>query len=66
MHAKEEHRQRCAATAIFGGGNNESKLNERGEREAVLCYASGRLTGDEEKESEREEEMVLSYDERLD
>lgn len=29
-------------------------------------YESGRLSGDEEKETEREEEIVLSYDERLD
>lgn len=49
-----------------GGGNNEFKLNECGQRDAALCYESGRLTGDEEKESEREEEIVLSYDERLD
>lgn len=29
-------------------------------------YESGWLSGDEEKEAEREEEIVLSYDERLD
>lgn len=29
-------------------------------------YESGWLSGDEEKETEREEEIVLSYDERLD
>lgn len=46
-------------------GINELKLTVE-KRDAVLCYGSGRLTGDEEKESEREEEMVLSYDERLD
>lgn len=55
------------ATGIFLG-NNEFKLNKCGERErdAILCYESGRLTGDEEKKSDGEEELVLSYDERLD